>query len=177
MPQVPDNIPALHIIAIESQEHIRISRNDQIFLVICGHSWNPTDANGISQGENMRMDDNLYSHPVYQVLSDYQGNTTGITGVAESEPGGEGWLRLMTFDMKAKTIHFKTYSPLLNRYAGLQDESTFGQPAAFSDFVIQMPIQVLNASWAKPASNDRTEYHQVWSAAPFCLSRSENTKP
>jgi hypothetical protein len=134
-----------------------ISKNDQIFLVICGHSWNPTDANGISQGENIRMDDNLYGHPVYQVLSDYQGNTAGIDGIADSDPGGEGWIRLMTFDMKAKTIHFKTYSPLLNRYAGLEGESTFGQPAAFSDFVIQMPIQVLNASWAKPVSNDSTD--------------------
>ena len=123
-----------------------ISKNDQIFLVICGHSWNPTDANGISQGENIRIDNNNFGHPVYQVLSDYQGNTVGADGVVGDDAGGAGWIRLMQFDLSAGTIHFSTYSPVLRKYAGRSGESTFGQPAAFSDFIEQIPIQVLNAS-------------------------------
>jgi hypothetical protein len=126
-----------------------ISKNDQIFMVLCGHSWNPTDVDGISQGENIRIDNNIAGHPVYQVLSDYQGNTTGADGVVGNDPGGAGWLRLMEFDMKAGTIHFRTYSPVSGKYAGLQGEPTFKQPAAFSDFIEPIPIQVLNASSAK----------------------------
>jgi len=132
-----------------------ISKNDQIFMVICGHAWNPTDANGISQGENIRVDKNLYGNPVYQVLSDYQGNTVGIDGVVGSDPGGQGWIRLMEFDTKTRTIHFRTYSPLLHKSAGLKGESTFGQPAAFSDFIMPMPIQVLSDPRAK-LDNDST---------------------
>jgi hypothetical protein len=126
-----------------------ISKNDQIFMVLCGHSWTPT-VNGISQGENIRIDSNNYGHPVYQVLSDYQGYTIGADGLVDSDPGGGGWLRLLEFDMKAGTIHFRTYSPVLGKYAGLKGESTFGQPAAFSDFIEPMPIQVVKASSARP---------------------------
>jgi len=124
-----------------------ISKNDQIFVVFCGHSWNSA-VDGISQGENIRINSNNYGHPVYQVLTDYQGNTVGADGVVGSDPGGGGWLRLLEFDRKAGTIHFRTYSPVLGKYAGLQGESTFGQPAAFSDFIEPLPIQVLNASSA-----------------------------
>ncbi|HVP77813.1 MAG TPA: metallophosphoesterase [Thermodesulfobacteriota bacterium] len=126
-----------------------ISKNDQIFMVLCGHSWNPTDASGISQGENIRIDNNISGHPVYQVLSDYQGNTVGTDGVVGHDPGGEGWLRLMEFNMNGHSIHFRTYSPVLDQYAGLNGEASFEQPAAFSDFVGPMPIQVLNASSAR----------------------------
>jgi hypothetical protein len=80
-----------------------------------------------------------------------------------SDPGGNGWIRLMTFDMTAGSIHFRTYSPLLNSgngtYAGQCSgvpctcsitnlcDNTFEQPAAFSDFYdIPMPVQVLNAA-------------------------------
>jgi len=124
-----------------------IKGNDQIFMVLCGHSWISAD-DGVSKGENIRIDNNLSGHPVYQVLSDFQGNTVGADGVVDSDPGGEGWIRFMEFDMKAGTIHFRTYSPLLHKYAGL-NENTFGQQAAFSDFTLPMPIQVLNASVAK----------------------------
>ncbi len=115
-----------------------ISKNDRVFMVLCGHMWNPP-VDGVSQGENIRVDANSFGHPVYQLLTDFQGNTVGIDGIPGHEPGGAGWLRFMTFDMVAKTIHFRTYSPVLNKFAGANGENTFGQPAAFSDFTLPMP--------------------------------------
>ncbi len=168
--------------------------NDQIFLVISGHSYNGTNTTGSSpgssQGEGIRIDKNAAGHPVYQVLTDFQDNivnhngnplpsviappytyaydatgTTPLHGTyvsGVSDPGGDGWLRLMTFDLTAGNIHFWTHSSLLNNgngtYAGQcngspcdctknQCDSTFEQLAAFSDFYeIPMPVQVLNAA-------------------------------
>jgi hypothetical protein len=175
--------------------------NDQIFLVISGHSYNTTNLTGSSpgssQGEGIRIDNNIAGHPVYQVLTDFQdnivnhdgsalpagfvappyshaSNAAGTAGAANSvpyvsgvsDPGGDGWVRLMTFDMTAGLIHFWTYSPLLvngqsvtGTYAGQCGGSpcdcstntcdeTFEQPAAFSDFYWEkpMPVQVLNAA-------------------------------
>jgi len=136
-----------------------ISQNDQIFLVLCGHSWNPT-VNGISQSENIRIDKNIAGHDVYQVLSDYQGNTIGTDGMVGHDPGGEGWLRLMQFDLTEGFVHFSTYSPLLGKYAGLNGEQTFAQPSLFSDFTLPMPIQVINASSAwNPGPHGPAEPH------------------
>jgi hypothetical protein len=115
-----------------------IAVNDQIFMVLCGHAWGST-VNGVSKAENLRIDNNNFGHPVYQVLTDYQGNTV-------NNPGGDGWLRFMEFDMNNRTIHFITYSPTLDKYAGLNGENTFNQVPEFSDFTLEMPIQVLNAS-------------------------------
>jgi hypothetical protein len=165
--------------------------NEQIFLVISGHSYNSTNLTGSSpgssQGEGIRIDNNAAGHPVYQVLTDFQDNIVNHDGSALptgfvappyshapgyvpytsgiSDPGGDGWIRLMTFDMTAGSIHFSTYSPLLvnaqsapGTYAGQcagapcdctknQCDNTFEQPAAFSDFYeIPMPVQVLNAA-------------------------------
>jgi hypothetical protein len=119
-----------------------VSQNDQVFLVVCGHSWNPTDANGVSQSENFRSDLNAFGHPVYQVLNDYQGNTIGTDSVVGHDAGGDGWLRFMEFDTDAGTIHFYTYSPVLDQYAGQNGENTFNQPASFSDFTVPIPSQV-----------------------------------
>ena len=122
-----------------------IMKNDQIFMVLCGHAWGPT-VNYISKSENIRIDSNDASHPVYQVLSDYQGNTF-------NNPGGDGWMRLVQFDMDKKTIHFITYSPTLHKYAGLNGENTFNQPPEFSDFTLPIPVQVLQASHSSPGHN------------------------
>ncbi len=114
-----------------------ITKNDQIFLVICGHAWGPT-IQDVSKSENLRIDNNDAGHAVYQVLTDYQGNTL-------NNPGGAGWLRFMEFDMGKNTIHFRTYSPTLGKYAGVNGENTFNQPPEFSDFTLAMPVQVLDA--------------------------------
>ncbi len=116
-----------------------LSKNAQIFLVLCGHAWNSADA-GVSNSENIRIDDNDAGLPVYQVLSDYQGNT------AAGSPGGDGWFRFMEFDMNTGKIHFVTYSTALDKYAGLNDEWNFNQPPLFSDFSLDVPAQVLDAA-------------------------------
>ena len=118
-----------------------IAANDQIFLVLCGHNWSST-VNGVSNGENLRIDNNAFGHPVYQVLSDYQGNTFDASGTPGALTGGAGWLRLMTFDPKAGTIHFQTYSSELNQYAGVAGGPTFGLAASLSDFTLPIPDRV-----------------------------------
>ena len=115
-----------------------ISQNDQIFLVICGHNWSST-VNGVSDGENLRIDNNAFGHPVYQVLSDYQGNTFDVNGTPGVLTGGAGWLRLMTFDTQSRTIHFQTYSSELDEYAGVDGGPTFNLPASMSDFTLPIP--------------------------------------
>lgn len=128
-----------------------ITKNDQIFMVICGHAWGST-VNYVSKSENIRIDNNDAGHPVYQVLSDYQGNTL-------NNPGGDGWLRFMKFDEENKTIHFSTYSPTLDKYAGQNGENTFNQPSEFSDFTLAMPVQVLNASHFRAETSERWNHN------------------
>jgi hypothetical protein len=136
-----------------------IAPNNQIFLVLCGHSWTSTSnlttvvepcGPGVSRGENIRIDNNNDGNPVYQVLSDYQGNTS--LGSA----GGDGWYRFMQFDLVSRKIHFYT----LNAYetiktgkkvlAGQKEiysdgTSDFDQPEGFSDFSLNLPVQVFDA--------------------------------
>jgi hypothetical protein len=129
-----------------------IAPNAQIFMVLSGHSWGTTSTitgngntiKGLSTSQNIRIDNNSAGYPVYQVLSDYQGNTT--LGSA----GGDGWFRFMQFDMDNNNIHFYTYNAFNGALAGqslnnVNGESDFNQPAAFSDFSLAMPAQVLNA--------------------------------
>jgi hypothetical protein len=116
-----------------------IAPNDRIFLVICGHAWTPANGKGVSKGQNIRIDKNKAGHPVYQVLSDYQGNTSLGSG------GGDGWYRFMQFDMDKNIIHFTTYNSYVKKYAGQDGTSTFEQPPGFSDFSLDMPAQVLKA--------------------------------
>jgi hypothetical protein len=114
-----------------------IARNDQIFLVLCGHAWGPT-VNKVSKSQNLKIDLNEAGNAVYQVLVDYQGNTS-------ASAGGDGWLRFITFDLAAGKVLFRTYSPTLNEIAGQDGEHTFNQPPLFSEFTLPMPVQVTNA--------------------------------
>jgi len=84
-----------------------ISRHDQIFLVLCGHE----------HAQAFRVDDNQDGHKVYQVLADYQArhhtaDVAGYRGFHQEEGIGDGWMRLMTFDMAGQTprVHVHTYS-------------------------------------------------------------------
>ena len=126
-----------------------IAPNDQIFLVLCGHSWsNPT--NGVSDGENLRTDLNAAGHPVYQVLTDYEANTCDAAGTPNALAGGSGWLRLLTFDTQAGTIHFQTYSTELSENAGVPGGPAFNQAPWLSDFTLPIPDRVFGApaSWS-----------------------------
>lgn len=76
-----------------------IRRNDQIFMVLNGHFHN-------EGGELHRVSVNDAGRPVIEVIQDYQGY----------ENGGDGWLRLIEFDIPENRIEFETYSPVLNQF-------------------------------------------------------------
>lgn len=106
-----------------------ISKNDQIFLVLCGHNWS-FDRTG-EEAENARTDENANGNKVYQLLSCYQGRCSiqKYLGVFDGQMhGGDGWLRLMDFDLDKNEIHCRTYSTELYRY----------ENDANSDFIIKM---------------------------------------
>ena len=90
---------------------------------------------GVSAAENIRIDLNSAGNPVYQVVSDYQGNTT--LGSA----GGDGWYRFMQFDLTTGMIHFTTYNAYNGENAGVSgaDDYSFSQTPLFSDFSLAIP--------------------------------------
>jgi hypothetical protein len=78
----------------------------QIFMVLAGHQG----------GQATRIDRNKAGGEVYQLLSDYQDRgqvlkEAGLT-LGPMLGMGDGWMRLMAFDMAAKvpTVHVRTYS-------------------------------------------------------------------
>jgi hypothetical protein len=90
-----------------------ISTHPQIFLVLSGHQT----------AQATRVDRNQAGGQVYQLLSDYQDR-----GQLLKEAGlklgpmlglGDGWMRLMAFDMGAKvpTIRVRTYSTYYKAYS------------------------------------------------------------
>jgi fibronectin type 3 domain-containing protein len=68
---------------------------DQIFLVLCGHATREDSRTDIVNG-----------HTVYQLLADYQSDSSG----------GNGWLRILTFRPAEDEIYVQTYSPWLDQY-------------------------------------------------------------
>lgn len=70
--------------------------NPNVFLVVSGHS----------SGENKRIDNNTAGNPVEQVVIDYQSKNSG----------GDGMLKIITFDPEKDKIYFQTYSPWFNSY-------------------------------------------------------------
>ena len=101
-----------------------IKKHNQIFLVLCGHYAVGNDS------ENARTDLNENGNKVYSLLSDYQFRNSLLNDKDKQKYkyyGGDGWLRLLTFDKERKSIHIQTYSTELKCY-----EKDFN-----SDFVIQ----------------------------------------
>jgi len=100
-----------------------ISQHDQIFLVLCGHQ----------HGQGRRVDENVHGHDVHQILADYQDR--GQVAVDAGQPPGhfdrpvaigDGWYRLMTFDLAADvprvkvttySSHYQTNSRFMATYA------------------------------------------------------------
>jgi hypothetical protein len=80
--------------------------NPNVFLVVSGHS----------AGENKRVDDNIAGNPVQQIVIDYQYKSNG----------GDGMLKIVTFDPEKDKIYFQTYSPWFDSYrSGDRSEFTF----------------------------------------------------
>lgn len=118
-----------------------VRKNPMIFMILSGHNYT-RPADGVSNGENLRIDHNDAGQPVYQLIQDYQGNTVGLDGLAGSANGGAGWLRFMAFDTETRMIRFYTYSTLLDRYAGRNGEATFGVAPERSEFELPFPPQL-----------------------------------
>jgi hypothetical protein len=95
-----------------------VSRNDEIFMVLCGHQ----------PGQALRVDRNESGHAVYQMLADYQdrGQASLDAGQAQNTSLGDGWYREMKFDLdgdsprveiRTYSTHYRAYSSELPTYA------------------------------------------------------------
>jgi hypothetical protein len=90
-----------------------LSRHDQIFLVLSGHQF----------GQSQRVDAGASGGKVWQLLADYQERARSIRAVDPegkiSGGTGDGWMRLMTFDLAgdAPSIKVRTYSTYFNAYS------------------------------------------------------------
>ncbi|NDV82075.1 phosphoesterase [Bacteroides sp. 51] len=73
-----------------------VSQHPNIIAVFCGHVLHTGVGTLVSEGK--------HGNKVYQMLANYQ------RGVKDSQNGGEGYLRIITFDKKKKEIDVKTYS-------------------------------------------------------------------
>jgi hypothetical protein len=77
-----------------------VSKHPNVRFVFSGHVLN--------SGLGTLVSINNEGYPVYQMLANYQ------EGVKGSVKGGNGWLRILDFDLKKKTLKVKTYSPYIN---------------------------------------------------------------
>ncbi len=75
-----------------------VRRHANIFLVLSGHVLGDGAGRLTSTGDA--------GNAVHQVCANYQ----------DLPNGGDGWLRIMTFDPAANTIHVTTYSPVLKQW-------------------------------------------------------------
>lgn len=74
-----------------------VSVNPQIFLVMNGHFPSPTG--------HWQTSTNVAGQPVLEMVVDYQSLANG----------GDGWMRLLTFDTAAGRIDVRSFSPTLGR--------------------------------------------------------------
>ena len=77
------------------QNFVRANKN--IFMVLCGHCG----------GQYHQVSVNDWGLPVYEILQDFDSFTPN---------GGDGWMRLFTFDTDANQIQVQMYSPTLGRF-------------------------------------------------------------
>ncbi|MDX2115646.1 MAG: DNRLRE domain-containing protein [Planctomycetota bacterium] len=91
-----------------------IRRNKNIFMVNCGHFHE----------EYRQTSANAWGLPVHEVLADYQ----------DDPNGGDGWLRIMNFDVARKRIDVESYSPTRNEFR-TADESRFSLGVDFDSYV------------------------------------------
>src|SRR3546814_9540288 len=108
---LPISIPAVDFDAVHAEHNDpeelwkKLSLpNDQIFMVLSCHQ----------HGQSRRIDKNAAGHMVYQILADYQDRGQALAMLApDAKPAalGDGWLRLMRFDLSAAvpTIAVSTY--------------------------------------------------------------------
>ena len=113
-----------------------IRKQPRIFLVLCGHWWT-------RGGETSLMSTNDFGGRVHELLSDFQGRPSG----------GDGWLRLLRFDLKGHQLHVQTYSPTLKRYETDLD-SEFTLPLDLHRAIPTEPAR-LQKAWRRPQPKSR----------------------
>ncbi|MBN3845858.1 serine/threonine protein phosphatase [Paraburkholderia sp. Ac-20342] len=122
-----------------------VSRHDPILAVLNGHF----------HGVQHRIDKNRHGHDVYQFLTNYQSRKQSLRMTSPDtrviDGIGDGWLRLMEFDLDAQrpqlrlrawSTYFKTYSSQLPEYGAWyraeHPELSEAQIAALDDFTIEL---------------------------------------
>jgi len=99
-----------------------VRRNPNILLVQCGHFHE----------EFRQTSTNAYGNPVHEVLADYQ----------DDPNGGNGFLRILRFDLGNNRIDVDSYSPWLNQFY-TANESDFTLPVIFGKYYSLEPTVVL----------------------------------
>lgn len=99
-----------------------VRRNPNIALVQCGHFHE----------EFRQVATNVRGNPVHELLADYQ----------DDPNGGDGWLRILRFDMDQQRIEVETYSPFLGQFR-TADESEFSLALDFEAYRELEPTLVL----------------------------------
>jgi hypothetical protein len=109
---------------IQSEEffHWFIRKNPSIFLVNCGHFHE----------EFRQVSTNVAGLPVHEVLADFQ----------DDPNGGDGWLRIMRFDVATNTIDVDTYSPTLAAIR-TADESDFTLSVDFHAYQLPSDLRFI----------------------------------
>lgn len=107
-----------------------ISKNDQIFLVLCGHSFSET------LGTGFRKDINDFGNTTYSILTNYQARNESfkkLNSKKDFDYGcGDGWLRTLNFNLLDQTLTVKTYSTEFNKYE-IDSESEYIIPIDFNN--------------------------------------------
>lgn len=98
-----------------------IRRNTGIFMVNCGHFHE----------EYRQQSSNVDGNVIHEVLADYQ----------DDPNGGNGWLRIMHFDVAANQIEVDSYTPWLDEYRFV-DESKFTLEVDFDSYTSEYPVAV-----------------------------------
>jgi hypothetical protein len=116
-----------------------IRRNPNILIVQCGHFHE----------EYRQTSTNAFGRTVHEVLADYQ----------DDPNGGDGWLRIMEFDIGNKRIDVESYSPFLDAYR-TANESQFSLPVDFDHYFEFEPNVLLQQGVNGYASTQDTWINQ-----------------
>ncbi len=79
-----------------------VSKYSNIMFVFSGHV--------LHSGTGKLVSDGINGNKVYQMLANYQ---DGVKGTVK---GGNGFLRILSIDTKAKVVSVKTFSPYINQF-------------------------------------------------------------